>query len=86
MAKWEIRHWDGTSEKSVGEMPGNLSESEILQVLQRLACMSLKPQEILSASLRRGSRQRSAVLDRAGFGLPVQVDSGDGFYSANLVE
>ncbi len=86
MAIWVIKHWDGSSEENVGEMPGNLSEVEILQVLQRLACMSLTRREILSASLRRGSKRRSPVLDRVGFSLPVQVDSGDGFFSASLVE
>lgn len=85
MAEWVVKYWDGTSESRVGVLPGCLSESEVLKALQRLACASLSPSEILSASLRRNNKWRSPVLDRVGSGLPVQVDSGDGFYSADRV-
>ena len=71
-ATWLIKRWHGIDRPEiVGELPGHLSEAEVSTALQRLVCRNLSEAEIFSASLRRGSKARSAVLDRVGMRFPI---------------
>lgn len=82
MARWVIRRIEGILETEVGELPGHLTETEIVRVLQRLVCMTLTPEEILLSSLRRRGKKRASLLDRVGSGTPVTVGSGEVTFSA----
>ena len=63
---WRIEGYDSIELIFERDVPGNLSESEVLAMLQRLAARHLSPDEIVSASLRRGAKNRSELLDPIG--------------------
>jgi hypothetical protein len=53
---WLIEGQDGTTTFFRRRLPGNLSESEIKAIVQRLACRHLTADEVVSASRRKGYR------------------------------
>ena len=70
--KWIIRRYDSDDERIIAELPGHFGEKEIAILLQRLVCMHLDENEVIAASLRRGAKGRSPLLDRIGHGAPMQ--------------
>ena len=60
---WRIEGVDGTTISFMRDLPGFLTESEIIVILQRLACRLLTENEIVSASLRKNAR--TALLQPA---------------------
>ena len=82
---WQIKKHDSLTEEILGLLPGNLSEVEVEQILQRLVCTTLYSQEILLASLRRNMAERTNLLDRVGRGMPIQYGHGEIFFTASLV-
>ena len=72
MAKiWQIRGFDGANQIFEGEMPGQMTESEISTTLQRLAARHLSEAEIVSASLRKRAPSYVPLLERIGRGSPI---------------
>ena len=71
--KWLITKFDGTSHTLLGSTHGDLSEPEVLTILQRLACLDLSPSEIISASLRVSDETYVTLLERVGTGNPISV-------------
>jgi hypothetical protein len=50
---WKIVGYDATKNIYSGEVPGTMTTSEIVRLLERLACRHLTHAEIVSVSLRR---------------------------------
>lgn len=78
---WRIEGSNGFQ----AQMPGNISESEMEAVLQRLVGQHLDGDEIIAASLRSNHRGYSPLLERIGSGSPIHFGQ-DPFYTARLVE
>lgn len=70
---WLIEGWNGTDQILECSIPGDMSESEVLEILKRLVARHLTSEEIVDSSLRRGRQNRLQLLDRIGSGLPIQV-------------
>lgn len=61
---WLIRGYDGAAlQKRWSISFGMMSEKQIIVLLERLACKHLSPDEIMSASMRKGSPGYSALLE-----------------------
>lgn len=74
MPIWRIERHNGLAEaEQIGELPGGMSDSEVEEVLRRLACKYLTEEEILTSSLRRGQAGRKSHLDRIGAKRPIQI-------------
>lgn len=80
---WKIRRCDGLESTDIGLMPGNLSEAEVVKVLQRLVCRGLTEPEIVAASLRKGSKNYSPLLERNAGRRPISVGDNP-HYTAKL--
>lgn len=76
---WVIGGWDSTDRIFEERAPGNLSESEVLVILQRLACQYLESDEIVSSSLRRNHSGYRNLLARIGSDLPIHVGENPHF-------
>ncbi len=61
---WKIEGWDGFKQIYTGEVPGTLTEEEILKMLQRLQARHLSHEEVVSASLRKNFKGYSVLLER----------------------
>ena len=72
---WHIEGWDSTDLLFERDIPGNMSEGEVERLLQRLVCRDLTPNEVIDASLRKNSKNRSSLLDRIGSGNPIHIGS-----------
>lgn len=84
MSNWVIKKYDGLSEAAIiGQLPGNIKEKEVHSILQRLVCRDLEESEVISASLRRNSIGRRALLDRVGNGTPITYGENP-FYTAEF--
>jgi hypothetical protein len=69
VAIWKISKHDSDNEGIfIGDLPGNMSETEISEVLKRLVCRQLSEEEILLSSLRQGAKLRRPLLDAIGSG------------------
>ncbi|MCW8842180.1 MAG: hypothetical protein OQK00_02070 [Rhodobacteraceae bacterium] len=67
MPIWKIyKHDSDADSKLVGEMPGNMSQSEVAEVMKRLVCRQLSEEEIVTSSLRHGTKLRKPFLDSIG--------------------
>ena len=66
MAVWKIQGWDSTEKIFEIDAPGNLERSEVVRILQRLACQHLSPREIVGASVRSNHRIRNNLLQPIG--------------------
>ena len=61
---WKIVAYDGTQKLFEKVLPlGSLSEGEMTTLLQQLAALSLTPDEIINASLRRDSKSYASLLE-----------------------
>ncbi len=77
MAKvWLITGSDGDQTTFKGEMPGQMSESEVSTALERLAARHLSEDEIISASLRKRTPGYRPLLEPIGTGRPISYGHG----------
>ena len=78
---WHIEGRDSTKLIFERDVPGNMSEGEIETILQRLVARHLPPDEIVDASLRKGVRDKSPLLERIGRGAPIHFGENP-YYTA----
>lgn len=77
---WRIERMDCDEVTFERFVPGNLSEKEVITIVQRLACKHLSEDEIIEASMRRPSR--TALLETLRGGKPhgkrttISIDHG----------
>jgi hypothetical protein len=78
--RWKIEGIDSTTVVFEAVLPGGYSKNEIKTILQRLACMNLTADEIVSASLR--APRRTSLLETKtaspphGKRLTIWIDGG----------
>ncbi len=63
MPVWKIRGHDGLVPIFEQTIPGNLSEREVIALLQRLASRHLSNDEVVSASLRKNAKGYTPHLE-----------------------
>jgi hypothetical protein len=86
VAQWIIKKVDSLSGTTVGTLPGHMAESEVREVLRRLACRHLSEAEIIASSLRRRAKGRATLLDIIGSGAPISVGESPDHYIADWKE
>ncbi len=81
---WQFKRFDGMHEEVIGRLPGNLSETEIIRVLQRLYSRELSHSEVLDASRRSNDPAYSPLLQLIGRQPALQVGENP-FYTAEYI-
>lgn len=64
MAKWTLIRHSGTIEDAHWELPGDLEEPVVEEIVRRLVCRSLSEDDIIGSSLAQGDMKRYIPLDR----------------------
>ena len=84
MKKWKILKYESDSaEVVVGRLPGNMTNTEVSEVLRRLVCKNLTEEEIILSSLRKGTVSRATFLDSIGNNNPLHFGENP-YYMACL--
>jgi hypothetical protein len=81
MAAWQVTGYKSDKKLWSKTVSGRLSDAQMLALLQRLVCMHLSEDEIISSSLQSNDPKRTAHLDRVGGGAPLCVGSNP-YYTA----
>lgn len=68
---WKIKGWDGNAILFERDIPGHLTEFEVVALLQRLAARDLSANEVICGSLRRNDREYAPFFERVGTGMPL---------------
>ena len=70
--RWVIEGYDGTERIAYLELP-RISNTEVAELLKRLASRHLSVGEIVASSLRRGMRVRATLLDESSTPTTITV-------------
>ncbi len=85
MTKWILAKHEGTIETEQWELPGQLPEAEVEEIVRRLVCRSLSEDEIIRSSLPSDDLKKYILLDRNED--PAIIHMGENpYYIARLVE
>ncbi|EHS52618.1 hypothetical protein PDO_1378 [Rhizobium sp. PDO1-076] len=64
MAKWTLVKNEGSIEVCQWELPGELTEPQVEEIVRRMVCKVLSDDEIIISSLPLGDPKRYILLDR----------------------
>lgn len=85
MGTWKILKNDSDNDGVVvGELPGNMTEAEVAEIMRRLVSRQLTEEEVVLSSLRKGARLRRPFLDPV-HGEKLQYGENP-FFSAQWLE
>lgn len=85
MAKWILAKHEGSIETAQWELPGEMQEVEVEEVVRRLVCRNLSEDQIISSSLFPGDPKRYNLLDKVEDPTIIQMGENP-FFVARLVE
>jgi hypothetical protein len=83
---WRIEGYKQFDRVFQTRLPGNMSESEIVTIIQRLACRHLSEEEIVQASLRKN--RRTSLLEPLigrppnGHRTTISIDHGTDYVAS----
>jgi hypothetical protein len=85
MTKWILVKHEGSIEADRWELPGDLEESQVEEIIRRLVFRTLSEDDIISSSLPEGDTKRYILLDRNDD--PAVIHMGENpYYVARLEE
>ena len=64
MPFWKLTKYEGAIETSTWELPADLDETQVEEVVRRLVCRSLSEDEVINSSLPDGDSKKYVLLDR----------------------
>lgn len=85
MAKWILAKHEGSIETAQWELPGEMQEAEVEEIVRRLVCRNLDEDQIISSSLSQDDAKRYVLLDRVEDPTIIQMGENP-FYIARLVD
>jgi len=85
MTRWIVTKHEGGLEADEWELPGELREAEVEEIVRRLVCRSLSEDEIIHASLPEDHSGRYVLLDRSDEPTMIQIGRNP-YFIARLVD
>ncbi len=85
MAKWVLTKHEGSIETTHWELPGEMQEQEVEEVVRRLVCRNLSEEQIISSSFSPSDPKRYILLDKVEDLAVIQMGDNP-FFTARLVD
>jgi hypothetical protein len=79
MAKWTLVKYEASIEVSRWELPGDMTEPQVEEIVRRLVCRHLTEDDIVSSSLATDDPKRYILLDRVEDPTIIQMGTNPYF-------
>lgn len=84
MAKWVLTKHEGSIEAAQWELPGEMEEAQVEEIVRRMVCRTLSEDEIINSSLSPSDPKRYVLLDKIEDPTIIQMGENP-FYIAKLM-
>jgi hypothetical protein len=64
MPNWKLTKFESAIETGTWELPAELDEAQVEEIVRRLVCRSLSEDEVINSSLPDGNSKKYVLLDR----------------------
>ncbi|KQQ69844.1 hypothetical protein ASF70_21885 [Rhizobium sp. Leaf321] len=85
MPTWKLTKYEGAIETSQWELPAELNEAQVEEIVRRLVCCNLTEEEVINSSLPADSAKKYVLLDRNEDPTVIHIGKNP-FYIAELVK
>jgi len=85
MPTWKLTKYEGAIETSHWELPAELNEAQVEEIVRRLVCCNLTEEEVINSSLPADSSKKYVLLDRNEDPTVIHIGKNP-FYIAELVK